>query len=303
LELQRFAFSTTAFSRHSLKRSLRRIAKVGFRGVEIFADKPHAWLDSFGRGDVSKLQKQIESLDLYVSNINANWTCGFWTDAPPEPSFEPSLISRNRALREWRIAYSKKALRLGKDLGASSVSITSGRMQPGVPPEKAKKLFVDGLSRLLEIAEGLKQNIAIDFEPTLYIAKSNELSALLKKINSPYLGANLDLAQVAGSGDDPCAAIKTLKGKIFNIHLADVLSQKHYPRIPGDGDMDFREFFYTLDQTGYSGPLTWELSTCDDAPDEACQRTYNYVRTLLLEQKLVHKKAAPKKKATARRKR
>ena len=286
MELQRFAFSTNAYSRHSLKKALKRIAKFGFKGVEILADKPHAWLDSFSPREVTRLRRQLERLDLFVSNINANCTFGFWTDAPPEPFFEPSLISRSRELREWRIAYTKKALRLGKELGAHNVSITTGKALNGVPPEKAQKLLEEGLSRLLEEAEHLGQRLSIEYEPALFIETTAELKALLVKLNSPFLGAYLDLGHVDVMREDPCHAIRALKGRIFNIHLEDIRAHKHYHRIPGDGDIDFRAIFRELDTIDYTGPLTWELYTYDEHPDEACERTYKYLRTLLLERKL-----------------
>jgi fructoselysine 3-epimerase len=289
VELQRFAFSTNAYSRHSLKKALKRIAKTGFHGVEILADKPHAWLDAFTPRDVSRLKQQIEKLGLFVSNINANCTFGFWTDAPPEPFFEPSLISRNKTLREWRIAYTKKALRLGKELGARNVSITTGKALNGVPPEKAQKLLEEGLSRLLEEAEHLQQRLSIEYEPALFIEKTSELKALLQKLDSPLLGANLDLGHVDVTGEDPCHAIRALKGRIFNVHLEDIRAHKHWHRIPGDGDMDFRAIFREFDDTGYTGPLTWELYTYDEAPDEACTRTFKYLKTLLTERSL-HRK-------------
>ena len=47
-------------------------------------------------------------------------------------------------------------------------------------------------------------------------------------------------------------------------------------------------------KTGYTGPLTWELYTYDEAPDEACERTFKYLRTLLLERKLTQRKTAAK---------
>ncbi|HYF52523.1 MAG TPA: sugar phosphate isomerase/epimerase [Planctomycetota bacterium] len=287
MELQRFAFSTNAYSRHSLKKALKRIAKAGFKGVEILADKPHVWLDSVSPRDVTRIQKQLEKLDLFVSNINANCTFGFWTDAPPEPFFEPSLISRNKALREWRIAYTKKALRFGKEVGAHNVSITSGKALNGVPPEKAQKLLEEGLKRLLDEADRLQQRLSIEYEPALFIEKTSELKALLQKLNSQWLGANLDLGHVDVTGEDPCHAIRALKGRIFNLHLEDIRAHKHYHRIPGDGDMDFRAIFNELDKTGYTGPLTWELYTYDENPDEACVRTYKYLRTLSAEWKLV----------------
>jgi len=282
VELQRFAFSTNAYSRHPLKAALESIARVGFKGVEILADKPHAWLDSFTPRDVSTLQKQLEKLDLFVSNINANCAFGFWSDAPPEPFFEPSLVSRSRELREWRIAYTKKALRLGHHLGAQNVSITSGKALNGVPPEKAQKFLEDGLLRLLDEAARLQQRLSLEYEPALLIERTSELKALLGKLKSPWLGANLDLGHVDVSGEDPCHAIRELKGHIFNLHLEDIRAHKHYHRVPGEGDLDFDAIFRQLDAIRYSGPLTWELYTCDENPAEACRRTFAYLRQKLL---------------------
>ena len=295
MELQRFAFSTSAFARHSLKKSLKRIAKLGFKGVEILVDKPHLWLESFSPREVDRLQKHLEKLDLFVSNINSNSTTGFWTDAPPDISFEPSLISRSKTLREWRIAYAKKALRIGKELGAHSVSITSGRTLQGVPPEKAVKYLEEGLSRLLDEAVRLQQCLSIEFTPGLYVETTAELKALLVKMNSPFLGASVDVGHADLLGEDPCHALRALKGRIFNLHLKDIRGHKPYARIPGEGDLDFRGIFRELDNLEYTGPLTWELHTCDESPDEACQRTQRYLKTLLLEMKLIDKQAAETK--------
>ena len=302
MDLKRFAFSTSAYSRHSLKKAIKRIAKVGFKGVDILADKPHAWLDSFSPRDVTRLRAQLGILDLFVSNINVNGTSGFWTDAPPEQSFEPSLISRSKQLREWRIAYTKKALRLGKELDAQSVSITSGKTLNGVPPEKAQKFFEEGLARLLEECERLQQRLSIGCEPGLFIETSAELKALLLKFNSPYLGANLDVGHAVVAGEDPCHAIRALKGRIFNLNLEDIRGRKHYHRIPGDGEMDFRTIFRELDTIAYEGPLTWDLYTHDEAPDHACRRTFKYVRTLLLERALEAKPILEPEKKSKRKK-
>ena len=281
MELQRFAFSTNAYSRHPLTAALESIARVGFKGVEILADKPHAWLDSFTPRDISALGKQLDKLDLFVSNINANCAFGFWSDAPPEPFFEPSLVSRSRELREWRIAYTKKALRLGKQLGAQNVSITSGKALNGVPPEKAFKLLKEGLLRLLEDAERLKQRLSLEYEPGLLIERTWELNYLLAEIKSPWLGANLDLGHVDVLGEEPCHAIRELQGHIFNLHLEDIRAHKHYHRVPGEGDLSFDDIFRQLDDIRYVGPLTWELYTYDENPDEACRRTFAYLQEML----------------------
>src|SRR5439155_3232156 len=133
---------------------------------------------------------------------------GFWSDAPPEPLFEPSLISRRRELRELRIAYSKKALRLGKAIGARSVSITSGRTLAGVPPEMAQKLLLDALKRLIDYAEKLNQPLALSFETPLFVEKTSEVLALSKALNSNYFGADLDFGHLSLSGEKPNDALR-----------------------------------------------------------------------------------------------
>jgi len=279
VELQRFAFSTQAYSRQSLQYALKRISDAGFASVEILADKPHVWLDTFTASDQERLLKQLKKLGQSVSNINANNTLGFWSDAPNEPLYEPSLIARRRELREWRIAYTKKALRLGKACGAKSVSFTSGRTLDGVPPEKAEKLLLDGLKRLIDYAEKIGQRLALEYAPTLFVEKTEELANLIATLNSSYFGASLALGCAVVNGENPCMAIRKLKGRIFNVRLEDIRDRKLYSRLPGDGDMAFEAIFKALEDVGYDGPLTWNLHTYDEEPDMACAKTIKFCKT------------------------
>lgn len=278
VELHRFAFSTHAYSRQSLPFALKRIADAGFSRVEILADKPHAWLDTFATSDQDRLLKQLKKLDLSVSTINANSTLGFWSDAPAEPLYEPSLISRRRELREWRIAYTKKALRLGKACGAESVTCVSGRALNGVPPEKADKLLLDGLKRLIEYAEKVEQPLAFECAPTLLVEKTDELAEWIAQLDSKYFGASLAVGCAVVNGENPCVAIRKLKGKLFNVRLEDTRDRKNYSRIPGDGDVAFDAIFKALDDVDYAGPLTWNLSTCDEEPEVASAKTFKFCK-------------------------
>src|SRR6476659_4380489 len=91
----KLAFSTNAFTRFSLRDAIAAIKEAGYQGVEILADVPHAYpgkIDAELTGDV---RKALDSTGLAVSNVNCNCSFGYWKDAPPEPYFEPSLISPN----------------------------------------------------------------------------------------------------------------------------------------------------------------------------------------------------------------
>ena len=41
--MMKLAFSTNAYLKHSFAEAARRLAAIGYGGVEIMADVPHAW--------------------------------------------------------------------------------------------------------------------------------------------------------------------------------------------------------------------------------------------------------------------
>src|SRR5436309_15966173 len=149
------AFSTNAYTRFPLLDALRGIKRAGFAGVEILADVPHAYPDQIDAALTASVVRELEALDLKVSNINCNCSFGYWKDAPPEPYFEPSLISPNPKHREDRIELILMSLRFAKNVGAANISITSGRMLGGMPPEPAAKQFAESLKPILDAADDL----------------------------------------------------------------------------------------------------------------------------------------------------
>ena len=99
----RLAFSTNAYTRFSLPEALRGIRAAGFLAAEILADVPHAYPASVTPSQTASISDVLGRLGLAVSNVNVNCSFGYWKDAPPEPYFEPSLISPNPTHRQDRI--------------------------------------------------------------------------------------------------------------------------------------------------------------------------------------------------------
>src|SRR5206468_2925796 len=145
----KLAFSTNAYTRHSLGDALKGIKAAGFAGAEILADVPHAYPPQIDAALTQSVVRTLEQLDLAVSNINCNCSFGYWKDAPPEPYFEPSLISPHPAHRADRTAMILKTLQFAKDVGARNISITSGRMLGGMPPQMAATQFAESIRPIL----------------------------------------------------------------------------------------------------------------------------------------------------------
>jgi sugar phosphate isomerase/epimerase len=275
----RFAFSTNAYTRFKLPAALRRIRRIGFRAVEILADRPHAWLPAMSRRAMPALAARLDRLGLAVSTVNANTAGGFFGDAPPEPFFEPSFISPRAEWREWRVAYAKRAVELAAECRAAAVTVTTGRLLGGVPPKRAGELLRAALDEVLAHADkcgGVR--VGIEYEPGLCVERAAELAALIDRVGHPLLGANLDLGHALVAGDGVAAAVQMLAGRIWSVHLEDLAGGKHYHLPPGEGDFPFAEAKRALAAAGYDGLVTWEIYTAVEDPDAAARKALAFSR-------------------------
>lgn len=268
------AFSTNAYARHTLPEAVRRIADHGYAGVELLGDDPHAYFPEFGDGDREALLEALFETDLAVSNINANTAMGYYDDAPPSAFFEPSIVRADDEAREWRIEYTKRAIDLAEAVGSPAVCLATGRPLPGTPPEAAREYLRDSLHEILDYADPRDIEVGIEYEPELLIENTDEALELLDEIDRDALGINLDIGHAAVYGEDVPESIRASAGSITGIHLEDIAGGrrgKHYHRIPGEGDIDFRGIFDALADIGYDGFATLELYTYPDEPDRAAR--------------------------------
>ncbi|MCY2953188.1 MAG: sugar phosphate isomerase/epimerase [Planctomycetota bacterium] len=274
----KLAFSTNAFTRFPLLESLRAIKSIGYSGVEILADVPHAYPDSLDASAISAIAREIERLDLAVSNINSNTAFGYWRDAPPEAYFEPSLISPLAQHREDRTRLILKSLDLAKAVGAGNIAITSGRMLGGMPPDKAARQFAESLRPILDRAEQLAINVGIECEPGLFVEYAVELREWIDRLDCPRLGSNLDVGHSQVLGESIPQAIRLLNDRIWNLHIEDIPGRKHYHLIPGQGSLDWSALKTALVSIDYRRFLTVELYTYPHDPHNAAEQSLSFLR-------------------------
>jgi fructoselysine 3-epimerase len=273
----KLSFSTNAYTRFSVFEAVQRIGAAGYAGVEILADRPHVFPPEFTSSDRERLRGLIDKTGLQVANINANTATGYYGRDFWEPLFEPSLAHPVESERRWRIDYTRRCIELAAALGAPSVSITSGRMVPGTAPQESLELLKRSLAELLPWAKDHAVRLGIEYEPGLLIENCRELVFLLNELDSPLLGANLDLGHSHVLGEDPEDVLRRLSGRIFHFHLEDIKQGKHYHLIPGEGDMDFARLFRLLDQSAYDGFVTIELYTYPQCPDQAARKSLDHL--------------------------
>jgi sugar phosphate isomerase/epimerase len=275
------SFSTNAFVRFDVLEAVERIGQIGYRGVELLADVPHLYADSVIESHLESLKLGLDKNGLKVANINANTAMGFYGQQFWEPLFEPSIANPDQELRQWRVRYSKRCIDMAQFLGCSCISVTSGRPIPGVTPEKSLEFLEESMTELLIYAENKAVRIGLEYEPRLLIERYEELASFMQKMNSTYLGANLDLGHSHVLGEDPEDVIGGLSSKIFHVHLEDIRGSKHYHLIPGTGDIDFHNLLKNLDSSGYEGFVTVELYTYPQDPELAARQSFSYLENVL----------------------
>ena len=273
----KLAFSTNAYTRHSLFEALEGIKRAGFAGVEILADVPHAYPTQIDAKLTSQVSDALSRLELAVSNINCNCSFGYWKDAPPEPYFEPSLISPNPTHRADRIAMIYRTLQFARDIGAANISITSGRMLGGMPPDKAARQFVESIKPILDRADTLDVAIGIECEPGLFLEYVAELREWINRLNHPKFGANLDIGHSQVIGETIPYEVEMLRGRIWNMHVEDIPGRKHYHMIPGEGTLDWSSLKAALEMIKYDRYLTVELYTHTETPQEAAEKSFQFL--------------------------
>lgn len=267
----RLAFSSNAYLRYSFPEAARRIAALGYEGIEVMADVPHAWPAFLLEGQKAALRQALRDHRLTVSNINA-----FMMNAisdPRQPYWHPSWIERDPYYRQVRIEHTKRALELARDLGAPNITTEpGGPLEPGQPREPALKLFVEMLKPVADRAAKLGIPLLVEPEPGLLVETADQFEEFMGMMNHPAVGMNFDVGHAYCVQDDPAESIRRLARYIRHVHLEDIAAtRRHHHLIPGDGAIDLPAVFMALKDIGYDGWVTVELYPYVDDPDTAAK--------------------------------
>jgi sugar phosphate isomerase/epimerase len=276
----RLAFSTNAYMRFSVETAVERLAGVGYAGVELMADVPHAWPAGLLAEQKQAIRQAIARRGLAISNINA-----FMMNAvadPRQPYWHPSWIEPEPHYRQIRIEHTKRALTLCRELGAPNITTEPGGPLEGRSFDDALADFVRELRPVVEHAERAGVQLLVEPEPGLLIETADQYLAFARAIESPALGLNFDIGHQFCVGEDPAASIRKLAAHIRHVHLEDIAASRvHHHLVPGAGVIDFAACFRALREIGYAGWVTIELYPYVDDPDAVARDAFEQIAPLV----------------------
>lgn len=261
----KLAYSTNAYMRFPIEEAIERIAALGYAGIEIMADIPHAWPAETTDDQIDRMRAALNRHGLVISNINAfmmNAVGDFW---------HPSWIESDESQRRQRIEHTIKALRLARRLGAPSITTEpGGPLAPGQSRADALDLFAEGIGEALVYAAQERVTLLVEPEPQLLIETMDEFLEFADRFDSPWFGLNFDVGHFYCVGEDLSESVKRARRMTRHYHFEDIAASRvHEHLVPGHGAIDFDSLLAAIDETGYEGWATVELYPYLDDPDAA----------------------------------
>src|SRR5258708_10359892 len=203
------AFSTNAYLKFSFAEAARRLKALGYAGVEIMADVPHAWPAFLLEEQKQGIRDALAQNHLHISNINAFMMHAI--NDSRQRYWHPSWIEPDRHYRQIRIDHTCRSLTLARELGAPCITTEpGGPVEPGGSWSAALEMFVEGLKPVAEHAEKEGVLLLIEPEPDLLTETAHQFLELMQHLDSPAVGVNFDIGHAYFLGDEPAPTIRRL---------------------------------------------------------------------------------------------
>ncbi len=277
----KLAYSSNAYLNYSVEETIARIAALGYAGLELLADVPHAWPAGLLPERIGAIRTCLDQHGLAIANVNA-----FMMNAvadPRQPYWHPSWIEPDPHYRAIRREHTKRALALAKELGAPSIQTEpGGPLAAGQSWQAAAKVFYDELMPCVALAERLEVLLLVEPEPGLLVERFEQYLELAGRVDSPWLGLNFDIGHAYCVGENPQDWIARMAPHTKHYHIEDIAAtRKHQHLVPGRGAIDFAAVLREIAKSGYRGWITVELYPYIDDPDRAGREAKDFLERIV----------------------
>ncbi len=274
----KLSYSTKQYYNYRLEDTIRRAAKIGFPGVEIWGGRPHAYYKDITGEYATKIRKVIEEEGVEIS--------GF---IPAQFGYPTNLCSPISSIREDSVEYIKRSIDASLALGCRKVSLCPGRTLYGQGYKQGMADLNASLSELVDYA--VKKDVLLLLEPAHMLESDLILTVedgvrLIEDQKYENMGIALDTGHCHVNKEVLVDTVYLLHEKNIpmHIHLDDNNTTSDQHKIPGEGTIDFVPFFKALMNVDYDGYLTIELGFEYTAnPDAAAYKSKKVVTELLKE--------------------
>ena len=255
---------------YPLDETIKRIARIGYDGIEIGAASPHAYPDYLDKKQRREIKAVLDSSGIALSSMLLAPGGG--------PGF--NVASPLAAERKNTIEQYIKVAELCASLGGKILIYVAGWQVFGTSAEQAWDWSRDALSVVAKAAGDM--GIAVVVEPTS--ADSNLVEScggairMMREVGQPNIKLMFDTYHALYRNEVPTDYVYSMGRDLHHVHLADVNRSA-----PGDGRVDYPSLVAALKDVGFDGYLTMEIGFDRRAvePDLIARRAYEYMKPLV----------------------
>lgn len=176
---------------------------------------------------------------------------------PFVPFSQIDISSPDKVLREQTIRDFSEAAKRAAGIGVGTIVLHASK-EPLEPENRDERIkwAMDSLDKLAEMAAADGAVIAVESLPRTYLGNSAEEILHLISANDK-LGICFDTNHM--QLDDNISFMKKVAGKIRTLHVSDYNLDEERHWLPGEGNIDWVEFFDTFKNLGYEGVWMYEV--------------------------------------------
>lgn len=276
-------FVSAILAEKSFEEVIDFAAMHGFRCVELmcwpkgkaerrYAGITHIDVDNMTEDAVSHIRNYLQQKNIYISGLG----------------YYPNPLDADEEKRKFYQAHIKKVITAASSLNVPVVNTFIGRDQFKSVKENME-LFKTYWPAIVQHAANHHVRIGIENCPMLFTGdewpggKNLAISPAIWKemfsiIPGNTLGLNYDPSHMIWQQMNYLQPLLDFSDRLFHIHLKDAKVYKekldkvgvlatpleyHSPRLPGRGDINWKEFFVALRSAKYKGPVVIEFEDKD----------------------------------------
>ncbi len=255
-------FSALAF-KEDFARSIKKVAELGYQGVELAVRDPD-------KVDDKKIGKLVKSYHLEVPAIGTGQAYGEegLSFSHPLTEIRKKAVQRIRNHVNFAAKFSAQVI----------IGLIRGKVEESVRREDAEQWTLDCIRECARKAQEL--GVSLTIEPlnryeTNFLNTITETISFIKKVNLSNIGILIDTFHMNIEEASIYESIKKSKSYLSHVHVAD--SNR---RSPGSGHLDFTRVIKTLEEIDYKGYISAEILPLPN-PDSAASLAIEHLRKIV----------------------
>lgn len=257
---------------YPLEETIKRLARIGYDGIEIGAASPHAYPRYLNKERRREIKQVLDDNGIALSSML------------PAPGGGPgfNVASPLPEERQHTIEQYKEVIELCADWGGKTVLYVAGWQIYGTSRKQAWEWSRTALQEIGKTAADYGVTIAVEPTPTdsNLVESCDDAIEMMEEVGMPNVKLMFDTIHAMYRNEVLTDYVYQMGKNLHHVHISD---NDRLP--PGAGRGDFVSLAAALKEIGFDGYVTMEIgfNRRDVEPDKVARQAYEYMKPLISE--------------------